>query len=124
MPRFSNVGGMLGFGAVDPSDSHRPFEWVWEARVWALNAVVPSRFGHSTDEKRDRGEQLSAAQHLGLGYYERWLERLELMLVEDGVLVPGELDAAVAEAERHHVEGHRDWDQESGAGRPWATRYE
>lgn len=124
MPRFSNVGGVLGLGPVDTTDSHRPWEWVWEARVWALNAIVPPRFGHSTDEKRDRGEQLSAVQHMELGYYERWLARLELMLVEDGVLLPGELDAAVAEAERHQVEGHRDWEHESGAGRPWPSTYE
>ncbi len=129
MPRFSNVGGVQGFGPVDPSDDHRPFEWVWQARVWALNNVVPPRFGHSSDEKRDLGEQLPAKVQMEQGYYERWLTRLEFMLVEDGVLAPGELDAAVAGVERQLAEEqstgeHRTWDEESGAARPWATRYE
>lgn len=127
MPRFSNVGGVLGFGPVDPADSYRPFEWVWQARVWALNTVVPPRFGHTTDEKRDLGEQLPARVQLEQGYYERWLTRLELLLVEDGVLAPGELDAAVSAAEQASSArvdgGHETWDQ-SGGARPWATAYE
>ncbi len=129
MPRFSNVGGVQGFGPVDPSDNHRPFDWVWQARVWALNNVVPPRFGHSTDEKRDLGEQLPARVQMEQGYYERWLTRLEILLVEDGVLAPGELDAAVAAVEAELAAGrptgeHRTWDEESGGARPWATRYE
>ena len=128
MPRFSNVGGVLGFGPVDPSDGYRPFEWVWQARVWALNTVVPPRFGHSTDEKRDLGEQLPARVQLEQGYYERWLTRLEILLVEDGVLAPGELDAAVAAAEvsssARSDGGHETWEQSSGGARPWATAYE
>jgi nitrile hydratase subunit beta len=127
MPRFSNVGGVQGFGAIDTTDDHRPFEWVWQARVWALNNVLPARFGHSTDEKRDLGEQLPAQVQMTQGYYERWLTRLEILLVEDGVLQPGELDAAVAEVEAQLDEsegGHREWHEEAGPARPWATRYE
>ena len=126
MPRFSNVGGVQGFGPVDPSDDHRPFEWVWQARVWAINTVVPPRFGHSSDEKRDLGEQLPARVQMEQGYYERWLTRLEHMLVEDGVLAPGELDDAVAAAEASSSArsdgGHETWEQSSGA-RPWGTTY-
>ncbi len=125
MPRFSNVGGVQGFGPVDPADSSQPFDWVWQARVWALNNLVPPRFGHSSDQKRDLGEQLPAQVHMEQGYYERWLTRLEIMLVEDGVLAPGELDAAVTEVESRADGdgGHRTWEQESGA-QPWATTYE
>ena len=129
MPRFSNVGGVEGFGPIDTSDDHRPFDWVWQARVWAMNNVVPPRFGHTTDEKRDLGEQLPARVQMEQGYYERWLTRLEILLVEDGVLAPGELDAAVAAVEQQlaespATEGHREWHEESGGAQPWATRYE
>lgn len=129
MPRFSNVGGVQGFGPVDTSsDDYRPFDWVWQARVWAMNNVLPPRYGHSTDEKRDLSEQLPARVHMEQSYYERWLTRLEILLVNDGVLTPGELDAAVAEVEEQlaHApvtEGHREWHEESGA-QPWATKYE
>lgn len=123
MPRFSNVGGVQGFGPVDTTDTHRPFDWVWQARVWALNTVVPPRFGHSSDEKRDLGERLPASVQMEQGYYERWLTRLEILLVEDGVLALGELDAAVAAAESESTGEHRTWDEESAA-LPWATRYE
>ncbi|TFV74896.1 nitrile hydratase subunit beta [Blastococcus sp. CT_GayMR19] len=129
MPRFSNVGGVEGFGPIDTSDDQQPFDWVWQARVWALNNVVPPRFGHSTDEKRDLSEQLPARVHMEQGYYERWLTRLEILLVDDGVLAPGELDAAVASVEQQLAEsggngGHREWNEESGGAQPWATRYE
>jgi nitrile hydratase subunit beta len=124
MPRFSNVGGVQGFGPIDTADDYRPFDWVWQARVWAMNNVLPPRFGHDTDEKRDLGEQLPARVQMGQGYYERWLTRLEILLVEDGVLAPGELDAAVAAVEAQATEGHRTWDEESGAARQWGTTYE
>jgi hypothetical protein len=124
MPRFSNVGGVQGFGRVDTSDDYRPFDWVWQSRVWGINNVVPPRFGHTTDEKRDLGERLPARVQMEQGYYERWLTRLEILLVEDGVLAPGELDAAVAAVEAQATEGHRTWDEESGAARRWGTTYE
>ena len=129
MPRFSNVGGVQGFGPIDTSDSYQPFDWVWQARVWALNNVLPPRYGHNSDAKRDLGEQLPVQVQMEQGYYERWLTRLEIMLVEDGVLAQGELDAAVAQvesqlAESGAIEGHRTWHEESGAAQPWATGYE
>ena len=129
MPRFSNVGGVQGFGPIDTTDNHQPFDWVWQARVWAMNNVLPPRFGHDTDEKRDLSEQLPARVHMDQGYYERWLTRLEILLVEDGVLAPGELDAAVAAVEAQlagsdATEGHREWHEESGGAQPWATTYE
>jgi nitrile hydratase len=127
MPRFSNVGGVQGFGPVDPTDNYQPFDWVWQARVWAINNVVPARYGHRGDEKRDLGEQLPAEVHMTQGYYERWLTRLEQMLVEDGLLAPGELDAEVAKVEAQLAEsggGHREWHEESGSAQRWATTYE
>ncbi len=129
MPRFSNLGGVQGFGPVETTDDYRPFEWVWQARVWAINNVVPARYGHRGDEKRDLSEQLPARVQMEQGYYERWLTRLEIMLVEDGVLAEGELDAAVAAveaqlAESGTTEGHREWHEESGGVRPWGTTYE
>ena len=129
MPRFSNVGGVEGFGPIDTSDDEQPFDWVWQARVWAMNNVLPPRFGHNTDEKRDLSERLPARVHMDQGYYERWLTRLEILLVEDGVLAPGELDAAVAAVEAQlagsdATEGHREWHEESGGAQPWATTYE
>jgi nitrile hydratase len=129
VPRFSNVGGVEGFGPIDTSDDQQPFDWVWQARVWAMNNVVPPRFGHTTDEKRDLSEQLPARVHMEQGYYERWLTRLEILLVDDGVLAPGELDAAVASVEQQLAESggsgrHREWHEESGGAQPWATKYE
>ena len=128
MARFSNVGGVEGYGRVDPADDYQPFDWVWQARVWAMNNVLPPRYGHNTDEKRDLSERLPARVHMEQGYYERWLTRLEILLVEDGVLAPGELDAAVASVEQQlaesgTAEGHRTWHEDSGAP-PWATAYE
>ncbi len=123
MPRFSNVGGMLGFGPVDPHDSYKPFEWVWEARVWALNSLLSSKFHYSTDEKRDLGEQVSADDYLGMSYYERWLSRIETLLSESGVLDPAELDAMVEDAERDSDKGHQHWHSDSESGREWETPY-
>jgi hypothetical protein len=123
VPRFSNVGGVLGFGPVDTADSYKPFEWVWEGRVWALSMLLPSKGLHTTDEKRDVGEQMTAEQQIGLSYYERWLLGLEILLEESGHLDRAALDGLTEQAENAGDGGHGHWHPEETTSQ-WEARYE
>jgi nitrile hydratase len=85
MSRVHDVGGQTGFGPVPAGDDGRPFHADWEARVWALNAVLRRRGAYNGDQLRDAIERLPPAQYLAASYYERWLAAIEELLAERGL---------------------------------------
>ena len=85
MARIHDVGGMEGFGAVDPVDDRQPFHADWEARVYALNVALLREGIYELDEFRDAIERLDPATYLRSSYYERWFAAIERLLEEKGV---------------------------------------
>ena len=57
MSRVHDVGGQSGFGPVPLDDDGQPFHTDWEARVYALNAVLRARGIYNIDEFRDAIER-------------------------------------------------------------------
>ncbi len=86
MARINDVGGMEGFGSVDPYDDGELFHADWEARVYALNAMLLRRGVYNLDEFRDAIERLPPQEYLRASYYERWFAAIRTLLVEKGVL--------------------------------------
>ena len=86
MSRVHDVGGQTGFGPIplDQSDEP-PFHADWEARVYALNAVLRRRGVYNGDEFRDAIERIPPAEYLSTSYYERWLNAIETLLAEKGI---------------------------------------
>ncbi len=87
------MGGQTGFGPVPVGDAGRsppaspaPFCADWEARVYALAAVLRQRGLFNSDELRDAIERLPPAEYLSASYYERWLGALESLVTEKGLL--------------------------------------
>jgi nitrile hydratase subunit beta len=85
--RVHDVGGQTGFGPI-PIDhgDEPPFQADWEARVYALNAVLRRRGVYNTDEFRDAIERIPPGEYLSESYYERWLNAIETVLAEKGIL--------------------------------------
>jgi hypothetical protein len=80
------MGGQTGFGPVPASaDAGPPFAADWEARVYALAAVLRRRGLFNDDELRDAIERLPPEVYLGAPYYERWLGAIESLVAEKGV---------------------------------------
>ena len=80
------MGGQAGFGAVPTGeDGEPPFAADWEARVYALAAMLRRRGVFNGDELRDAIERLPPDQYLAASYYERWLSALEMLTAEKGV---------------------------------------
>lgn len=94
MARSHDVGGMEGFGSIDPADDGKPFHADWEARVYALNIGLLRKGAYAVDEFRDAVEHIPPARYLTASYYERWLEGIEWLLVVKGHLTPDDLDAS------------------------------
>ena len=85
MSRVHDVGGQSGFGPVPPDDDGQRFHADWEARVYALNAVLRARGIYNVDEFRDAIERIPPAEYLEASYYERWLRAIETLLAEKGL---------------------------------------
>jgi hypothetical protein len=80
------MGGQTGFGPVPAtSDAGPVFAADWEARVYALAAVLRRRGLFNDDELRDAIERLPPEVYLGASYYERWLGAIETLVAEKGV---------------------------------------
>jgi nitrile hydratase subunit beta len=80
------MGGQTGFGPIPVGDDGGPpFGADWEARVYALAAVLRQRGAFNSDELRDAIERLPPEQYLGASYYERWLGALETLVAEKGL---------------------------------------
>jgi len=84
--RVHDMGGQTGFGPVPADDDGGPaFAVDWEARVYALAAVLRRRGVFNSDELRDAIERLPPEVYLGTSYYERWLGAIELLVAEKGI---------------------------------------
>jgi nitrile hydratase subunit beta len=80
------MGGQTGFGPVRAGEADgTPFATDWEARVYALAAVLRRRGLFNDDELRDAIERLPPEDYLAAPYYERWLGALEMLVAEKGV---------------------------------------
>jgi nitrile hydratase len=86
---------MHGFGPVTVEPNEPVFHAPWERRVLGMAFQVVG-FGWTTlDAFRHGIERMNPITYLTASYYARWLASLETVLVDAGVLAPGEVQARV-----------------------------
>jgi nitrile hydratase beta subunit len=89
-----DMGGMDGFGKVEPEENEPVFHAPWEGRVLAMNRVMAFSAGlWNIDVNRAATESLPPDIYLSRSYYEKWQIRLEKQLVKYGIIAPDELAA-------------------------------
>jgi len=97
VPSVHDIGGRAEyFTPVGYDPAEPPFHARWEERVFGMVSFLMTSLNKSVDEFRFRIEQLPEQQYFS-PYFARWLAALETELQADGYLVPGEVDAKVAE---------------------------
>lgn len=85
-----DLGGMHGFGPVpNKGDSHSHPEWY--NRAMAMTVVMAAWGRWNIDASRRAREDLHPARYLGYGYYERWIDALERLMVETDLVTEDEL---------------------------------
>jgi nitrile hydratase len=102
MNGIHDLGGMHGFGPIDPDANQAGHDAAWEPRVAAINSLL--RRGHNLiniDEFRHGIERMAPAHYLTASYYERWLETVVTNLLEKGVLTADELAARTRQFQAH-----------------------
>ena len=85
MNGIHDMGGMHGFGKVEPEPNEPPFHAPWEGRALALNRAMGYAKLWTIDKSRYAIEQFPPAFYLTASYYKKWFVRLENLLIERGL---------------------------------------
>lgn len=101
MNGLHDIGGMQGLGRVPREDDEPIFHAEWEKRVFALMVSTFGGGAFNAGELRHAvNERLDQSQYLTLSYYERWIQGIETLLIEKGLVTRDELEARYAELEK------------------------
>jgi nitrile hydratase beta subunit len=96
MDGVHDMGGMHGFGKVEPEQDEPVFHEDWEARTQALYRAMSYAGVWCIDAARFAREQLPPAVYLSSSYYKKWELGMEKQLAELGLAGPDELAAGHA----------------------------
>ena len=95
---YADLGGKDGFGRIYPGSVPEPegelFHADWEPRALALTLAMGATGSWNIDQSRAARETLPS--YLNLNYYEIWLDALQKLLAERGLVQPDEIAAAKA----------------------------
>jgi nitrile hydratase subunit beta len=96
MDGVHDMGGMHGFGKVEPEANEPVFHAAWEARCLALNRAMGAAGAWPIDVGRAGIEELPPDVYLARSYYGKWALRLENLVVKLGFAGADEIAAGHA----------------------------
>lgn len=88
-----DMGGMDGFGKVEPEPNEPTFHEKWESRVLAMVRVMGANGGVNIDSQRFARESLPPEVYLASSYYKKWFLAIEDQIVERNIAGADELAA-------------------------------
>ena len=91
-----DMGGMDGFGKVEPEPNEPPFHAPWEGRVLAMQRAMGYAGAWHIDMSRFAQERLPPQVYITASYYQRWALAMESNVVERGFAGADELAAGHA----------------------------
>ena len=81
-----DMGGMDGFGKVEPEPNEPMFHTEWEGRVLAMVRAMGAAGAFNIDTSRFYREALPPGVYITSSYYRKWLLGLEDMLIAKGYI--------------------------------------
>ena len=92
-----DMGGQQNMGPVVYEKNEPVFHAPWEGRIYALNRAIRALRKWSLDTDRYGLELMPPVDYLRMSYYERWVQRLEINLVQFGLVSKQELESGKAD---------------------------
>jgi nitrile hydratase len=86
-----DMGGMHGFGRVEPEPNEPVFHADWEKRAFALTLAMATPGGWNIDMSRFTRENRPPAEYLSMSYYQIWFAALETLLKERALVSDDEI---------------------------------
>jgi len=96
MDGVHDMGGMDGFGPVEPESDEPIFHAQWEGRMLALTRAMGCAAGWTIDMQRFSREQVTPHLYLAASYYQRWMLAMQQMLLDHGLVGADEFAAGHA----------------------------
>ncbi len=87
----ADMGGMHGFGPINPDPDEPLFHAEWERRVLGLMLAAGGTGSWTIDQSRHARETLPPLTYWSASYYEIWLEGLTKLLRERGLVTDKDL---------------------------------
>jgi len=84
MDGVHDMGGMDGFGKVEPEPNEPAFHAPWEGRVLAMQRALGYAGAWPIDASRFAQERLPPKVYLTVSYYQRWALAMETNVIERG----------------------------------------
>jgi nitrile hydratase len=91
-----DMGGMDGFGPVEPEPNEPVFHAEWEGRVMAMMRAMGFARAWNIDMSRASREELRPDVYLSSSYYRKWALGMEQLLLDRGFADKDELAAGHA----------------------------
>jgi nitrile hydratase subunit beta len=114
---IADMGGTEGWGPTYPPRVDEPvFPEPWQGHAFALALLCTRLAGRTVDAFRHALERLDRSAYLADGYFGRWLNATELMLIESGLLAPSAIQTRA-----HNLRGEQV--QEPAASEPAKPDY-
>ena len=104
MDSMHDMGGVDGFGKVEPERDEPTFHAPWEGRVLALQRSLGYARAWSIDAFRHAAEKLHPIVYLSASYYQRWALAMQHALVERGYVREDELTGGHARQDGKHFD--------------------
>ncbi len=86
-----DLGGMHGFGPVEPEPDEPVFHANWEKRAFALTLAMATPGSWNIDMSRFARENRPPAEYLAMSYYQIWFAALETMLKQRALVADDEI---------------------------------
>ncbi|HLF40374.1 MAG TPA: nitrile hydratase subunit beta [Acidimicrobiia bacterium] len=95
MDGIADMGGMQGWGSVafDPEEAN--FTEDWHRKVFGMGLLSMRISGTNLDAFRHGIDRTHPVQYIVDGYWGRWLDGALNLLLDSGIVAPGEVEARV-----------------------------
>jgi nitrile hydratase beta subunit len=91
-----DVGGMHGYGPINPEPNEPVFHASWEGRVLAMNLAMAAWGKFVADNRRYVRELIPPAEQLAISYYEKWFRGLIMNMLNANLVTQTEVDTGMA----------------------------
>jgi nitrile hydratase beta subunit len=88
-----DMGGMHGFGPINPEPNEPVFHERWEARLFALRQAMGAWRKWNIDASRHQRELIPPAEYLRMSYYEKWLAGFVEQMIQAGLVTRAEVES-------------------------------
>jgi hypothetical protein len=103
MDGAQDMGGVEGFGPVQPEPNEPVFHADWERRAFALTLAMGMPGGWNIDMSRFARENRPPQDYLDKSYYQIWLAGLERLMLERGLVSAEEIEAGRGRGRRRRA---------------------